>query len=71
MDIWKNAYAARGFNSDEPGLITLGIIYRDFVRPHMAIDDMTPAEKAGIDIPGVDKMFVLIRCAAASRLNFT
>ena len=71
----------RGFNSDEPGRITLGIIYRDFVRPHMGIDDMTPAEKAGIHIPcvektgidilGVDRMLALIRCAAASRLNFT
>ena len=72
---------ARGFNSDEPGRITLGIIYRDFVRPHMGIDNMTPAEKAGIHIPcaekagihipGIDKMLALIRCAAASRLNFT
>ena len=72
---------ARGFNSDEPGRITLGIAYRDFVRPHMGINDMTPAEKAGIHIPyaenagipipGIDKMLALIRCAAASRLNFT
>ena len=61
---------ARGFNSDEPGLITLDIIYRNFIRKHMGLDGSTPAEKEGIHIPGANKMRTLIRCAAAAAFNF-
>ena len=60
----------RGFNSDSPGLFLLNEIYHNFLRPHMGLDGMTPAEKEGIHIPGPDRLLTLIRCAAASRFNF-
>ena len=34
------------------------------------VNNYTPAEKAGIAIPGPDKLLTLIRCAAASHFNF-
>lgn len=62
---------ARGFNSAEPGRIKLCIIHKDFLRPHGGLSGMTPAEKAGIHIPGPNKLHTLIRCAAASALAHT
>ena len=56
----------RGFGSDHPGLLSLYVVYHNFLRPHMGIGGMTPAEKAGIIIPGKDKLLMLIRYAAAS-----
>lgn len=56
---------ARGFNSDEPGLATLDIIHRNFIRKHMGVGGCTPVEKENIYIPRTNKMFTLIRCAAA------
>ena len=62
---------SRGFNSGVPGLFVLDEVYRhNFLRPHMGPGGMTPAEKAGITIPGPDRLPTLIRCAAASRFNF-
>ena len=61
---------SRGFNSHIPGLFVLDQTYHNFLRPHMGLGGMTPAEKAGIAIPGPDKLLTLIRCAAASRFNF-
>ena len=61
---------SRGFNSYIPGLFVLDQTYHNFLRPHMGLGGMTPAEKAGIAIPGPDKLLTLIRCAAASRFNF-
>ena len=61
---------ARGFRSNEPGRIKLAIIHQSFLRPHMKLDkNTTPAEKAGIHIPGRNKMRTLIRCAAYSALS--
>ena len=59
----------RGFNSDVPGLFVLDEVYRNLLRPHMGLGGMTPAEKAGIAIPGPDRLLTLIRCAAASRFG--
>ena len=36
----------------------------------MGLGGLTPAEKAGITIPGPDKLLTLIRCSAASRFSF-
>ena len=36
----------------------------------MGLGGLTPAEKAGITIPGPDRLLTPIRCAAASRFNF-
>ena len=61
----------RGFNSDCPGVLILHVVYYNFLRPHLGIGGITPAEKAGIHIPGPDRLLTLIRCAAAARLAFT
>ena len=62
---------------DLPGYVRLDSVfldkptYHNFLRPHMGLGGMTSAEKAGIMIPGPDKLPTLIRCAAASRFNPT
>ena len=62
---------ARGFHSDEPGLLGFHIQYRNFIQPHYGLDGMTPAEKIGIKIPGPNKLLTLIRCAVASKFKFS
>ena len=69
-DAERRKKGSRGFNSDVPGLFVLDEVYHNFLRPHMGLGGMTPAEKAGITIPGPDRLLTLIRCAAASRFNF-
>ena len=69
-DTERRKKGSRGFNSDVPGLFVLDEVYHNFLRPHMGLGGMTPAEKAGIIIPGPDRLLTLIRCAAASRFNF-
>ena len=39
-------------------------IYHNYVRPHMALDGATPAEKAGIQIKGRDKWLTIIQNAS-------
>ena len=60
----------RGFNSDTPSLLILGIIFHNFLRPHMGLGGKTPAEVEGIIIPGHNKLRTLIRCAVFTRLKF-
>ena len=69
-DTERRKKGSRGFNSDVPGLFVLDEVYHNFLRPHVGLGGMTPAEKAGITIPGPDRLLTLIRCAAASRFNF-
>jgi transposase-like protein len=38
-------------------------IYHNYVRPHMALDNQTPAEKAGISVKGQNKWLTLIQNA--------
>lgn len=38
-------------------------IYHNFIRPHMALDDQTPAERAGIKVEGSNKWITLIQNA--------
>ena len=61
---------SRGYNSDEPGLFLLEEVYHNFLRPHMGLNNMTPAEKSGIHIPRPDKLLTLIRRAATARFDF-
>ena len=42
-------------------------IYHNYVRPHMALDGATPAEKAGIEVKGKDKWLTLIQNASRRR----
>jgi hypothetical protein len=38
-------------------------IFHNYVRPHMASEGQTPAEKAGIEIKGTDKWLTIIQNA--------
>ena len=69
-DTERRKKGSRGFNSDVPGLLVLDEIYHSFLRRHMGLGGLTPAEKAGITIPRPDKLRTMIRCAAASRFGF-
>jgi hypothetical protein len=42
-------------------------IYHNFIRPHMALDNQTPASKAGIEIEGLDEWITLIQDATAGK----
>ena len=55
---------ARGFKSEDPAIVHLMMIHHNFFRPHSGIGDITPAEKAGIIIQGIDKWMTFI-CNAA------
>lgn len=63
----ETVHGRRGFGSKHPGLLRLSY---NFLRPHMALGGRTPAEAAGIIIPGHDKMRALIRAAVAARFTF-
>ena len=39
-------------------------IYHNFVRPHMALDNKTPAEMCGIEVKGKNKWRTLIENAS-------
>jgi len=41
-------------------------IYHNYVRPHMALDGLTPADKAGIEVRGKNKWITLIQNAKQS-----
>ena len=66
----ETLHGRRGFGSKHPGLLRLYVVYHNFLRPHMALGGRTPAEAAGIIVPGSDKMRTLIRAAAAARFSF-
>jgi hypothetical protein len=42
-------------------------IYHNYIRPHMALENKTPAEKAGIQVIGEDKWLTIIQNAAIRR----
>jgi len=52
--------------SDTP-ILTGMQIFHNYVRPHMALDGQTPAEKAGIKIRGENKWLTLIQNASSDR----
>jgi transposase-like protein len=54
----------RGVKKSESPLIKGLQIYHNFVRPHMALEGKTPADKAGIEVQGTDKWLTLIQNAA-------
>jgi hypothetical protein len=39
-------------------------IYHNFVRPHMALEGRTPADKAGIEVRGKNKWITIIQNAS-------
>lgn len=48
--------------SDSPALKGYQI-YHNYIRPHMALENKTPADKAGIKVKGKDKWLTLIQNA--------
>jgi hypothetical protein len=44
-------------------------IYHNFIRPHMALENKTPADKAVIEVKGQDKWLTLIQNAALEQLK--
>jgi transposase-like protein len=53
----------RGIKKSESPLIEGYQIYHNYVRPHMALDNRTPADLAGIEIHGENKWLTLIQNA--------
>lgn len=51
----------RGLKSMETPIFEGNRIYCNFVRPHMGLKGMTPAEVAGIGIEGGDKWLKLLK----------
>lgn len=59
----------RGVKKPDSPLIDGYQIYHNYVRPHMALDGQTPADRAGIEIQGNDKWLTLIQNASKLRGN--
>ena len=59
----------RGLKREDSGIITGLRLYHNFVRPHLGLpDSMTPAEAAGIQIEGQNKILTMIQAAAKAAL---
>jgi hypothetical protein len=50
----------RGIKVDGTPIIPMNQIYYNFVRPHMGLDGITPAEMAGVGIEGNNRWMGLI-----------
>ena len=57
----------RGVKKSDSPLLKGYQIYHNYMRPHMALEGRTPAEKAGIEIKGEDKWLTLIQNASKRR----
>ena len=54
----------RNLKKDDTPILRGMQIYHNYVRPHTALDGMTPADKAGITIEGKNKWLTLIQNAS-------
>lgn len=54
----------RGIKKDDSPVISGYQIYHNYIRPHMALDGMTPADKVGITVKGENKWITLIQNAS-------
>ena len=54
----------RSLKDSETPIIEGYRIFHNYVRPHMALDGKTPAEKAGIVVQGKNKWITLIQNAS-------
>lgn len=54
----------RGVKKSDSPLLMGYQIYHNYVRPHMALDNQTPSEKAGIKVEGDNKWLTLIQNAS-------
>jgi hypothetical protein len=56
-----------GVKKEDNPLIEGYQIYHNYIRPHMALENHTPAEKAGIKVEGSDKWITIIQNATKER----
>ena len=54
----------RGLKKTDSPMISGYQLYHNYIRPHMALDGKTPAEKCGIKIEGENKWLTLIQNAS-------
>ena len=54
----------RSLKTEDTPIIEGMQIYHNYIRPHMALDGQTPADKAGIEIEGENKWLTLIQNAS-------
>jgi hypothetical protein len=54
----------RNLKKEDSPILTGYQIYHNYVRPHMALDGKTPADKAGITVQGENKWLTLIQNAS-------
>lgn len=53
----------RNLKKPDSPILTGLQIYHNYVRPHMALEGKTPADKAGIQVEGANKWLTLIQNA--------
>ncbi|HET6458782.1 MAG TPA: hypothetical protein VFG24_07895 [Nitrosopumilaceae archaeon] len=53
----------RGIKKDDSVMFDGYQMYHNYLRPHMALDGKTPADKAGIEIQGDNKWLTIIQNA--------
>jgi len=56
----------RSLKKDDSAILDGYKIFHNYVRPHMALDGQTPAEKAGIQVKGENKWLTLIQNGKAN-----
>lgn len=57
----------RSLKKDNSPILMRYQIYHNYVRPHMALDGQTPADKAGIAVKGSNKWLTIIQNAKRYR----
>lgn len=60
----------RGIKKEDSAILTGLQLYHNYIRPHLGLDGKTPAEAAGIQIDGENKILTMIQAAAKSRSLF-
>jgi hypothetical protein len=54
----------RGLEKKDTPILKGEQIYHNFIRPHMALDGDTPADRAGIKVKGKNKWLTIIQNAS-------
>ena len=60
----------RGLETKDSPILTGYQLFHNYIRPHMALDNRTPADMAGIDIRGENKWLTIIQNAARLRKSY-
>ena len=53
----------RSLKKDDSPILTGYQLFHNYIRPHMALENKTPAEKAEITVKGTDKWMTIIQNA--------